>query len=161
VSPLYFGLFNPSHYSPSPLHLPSPHFSPAFNTHPYILHLHILWYAISLMLYHSLPFPLPQFHGAVQLLHTCSTSEFVYDHAWFCAYVCLLDLSSVDERKCSAFVFLILANFTYIMSSNCIHLPSNPMSFSLWLSNTPLCIYHNFLIHSSVVEHLHYSQKPS
>jgi hypothetical protein len=25
---------------------------------------------------------------------------------------------------------------------------------SLWLSNSPLCIYHNFMIHSSVVGHL-------
>jgi hypothetical protein len=32
----------------------TPHFSTAFNTHPYILYLHILWYEILLMLYHSL-----------------------------------------------------------------------------------------------------------
>jgi hypothetical protein len=38
-----------------------------------------------------------------------------------------------------------------MMSSTCIHLPSNPCHYSLWLSNTPLCIYHNFLIHSLVV----------
>jgi hypothetical protein len=30
-----------------------PNFSPAFNTHAYILCLHILWYAILLVLYHS------------------------------------------------------------------------------------------------------------
>jgi hypothetical protein len=33
---------------------PTPHFSTAFSTHPYVLHLHILWYAILLMLYRSL-----------------------------------------------------------------------------------------------------------
>jgi hypothetical protein len=33
---------------------PTPHFSTSFNTHSYILHLHILWYVILLILYHSL-----------------------------------------------------------------------------------------------------------
>jgi hypothetical protein len=39
VSLLSFGPFNPSHCSPSPLHLPPP-ISPAFSAHPYVLHLH-------------------------------------------------------------------------------------------------------------------------
>jgi hypothetical protein len=40
-------------------------------------------------------FSFPSFsksHKVVPLLQTHSTSEFVYDHACFCAYVCLLDL---------------------------------------------------------------------
>jgi hypothetical protein len=60
---------------------PIPHFSTAFNTHPYI---HTFTsYAILLMRYHSLLLSLfPKIHRVVPLLQTCSTSEFVYDHAW-------------------------------------------------------------------------------
>jgi hypothetical protein len=69
---------------------PSPCFSTAFSTHLYILYLHILWYAKLLMPCHSLFLSLfPEFHRAVPLLSTRSTSEFVYDHACFCVYVYL------------------------------------------------------------------------
>jgi hypothetical protein len=44
-------------------------------------------------------------HKAVPLFQTCPTSEFVYDHACFCVYVYLSDLSSMYERKHVAFVF--------------------------------------------------------
>jgi hypothetical protein len=61
------------------------------------------------------PFSFPsfsEFHRAVPLLQSCSTSEFVYDHA--CFYICLsLDPSSTYERNHVAFVFLSLAYFTY------------------------------------------------
>jgi hypothetical protein len=60
-----------------------PCFATAFNTHSHILYFHLLWYAILLMLYHSLS----KFHRVVLLLQTCSTSEFVHDHACFCVYV--------------------------------------------------------------------------
>jgi hypothetical protein len=54
VSIIYFGPFNPFHYSPYPLpHTPPPFFI-AFNTHPHIIYLHILCYVTLLMLYHSL-----------------------------------------------------------------------------------------------------------
>jgi hypothetical protein len=47
----------------------------------------------------------------------------------------------VYERKHVAFVFLSLAYFINIMSSNCIHLPSNHMLlFFLWLNKTSLFI---------------------
>jgi hypothetical protein len=52
VSILYFGPFNPFHYSPLPLYLPY-HFSTAFKTHHYIPYLHVLCYEILLMLCHS------------------------------------------------------------------------------------------------------------
>jgi hypothetical protein len=43
-----------------------------------------------LMLYHFLFLSLlPWFHKVVPLLQTCSTSEFEYDHAWFCVHVYL------------------------------------------------------------------------
>jgi hypothetical protein len=38
----------------TPLPPTTSHFSAAFSTHPYILYLHVLWYAILLMLSHSL-----------------------------------------------------------------------------------------------------------
>jgi hypothetical protein len=60
----------------------------------------------------ALWFSFPEFHRVIPLLQTCSTSEFVYDHACFCICVLSLDLSSTYERKHVAFVFLILANFT-------------------------------------------------
>jgi hypothetical protein len=37
---------------------------------------------------------------------------FVYDHAYFCVHVCLLDRAFIYERKDVAFVFLSLAYFT-------------------------------------------------
>jgi hypothetical protein len=46
----------------------------------------------------SVSFSFPKFQRVV-LLQTCSTSEFVRDHACFCVYVCLLDLYSMYERK--------------------------------------------------------------
>jgi hypothetical protein len=51
VCPLW--VYNPFYYSSLPLYHPPPFFN-IFNTHPYILYLHILWYVILLMLYHSL-----------------------------------------------------------------------------------------------------------
>jgi hypothetical protein len=74
VGVLYFGLFNPFECSPLPLYLP-PHFSTAFSTHAYILYLHISWYAVLMMLYHSLL--LSHLHGVprvVALLQTCFPS---------------------------------------------------------------------------------------
>jgi hypothetical protein len=114
VGTLYFGLFNPFHYSPLPLYLPPPIFQ---QLSIYILILststsYVLWYywcSIILFSFHSFP----KFHRIVPLLKSCSTSEFVYDHACFCVYVYLLDLSSMYERKHVAFVFLSLANLTY------------------------------------------------
>jgi hypothetical protein len=80
---LFFGLFNTFCYSPLPLYLLS-----AFSTHPYVLYLHILCYAILIMLSHFLFLSFfPQFHREVPLLQTCYTSEFLYDHACFCIYV--------------------------------------------------------------------------
>jgi hypothetical protein len=62
----------------SPTHLPTtPYFSTAFSTHPYILYLHILCYAILLVLYHFFFFPsFPNFYSLITLcmqplLHFC------------------------------------------------------------------------------------------
>jgi hypothetical protein len=45
----------------------------------------IYWCCISLFFFLSFS----KFHRVVPLLETCSTSEFVYDHACFCAYIYL------------------------------------------------------------------------
>jgi hypothetical protein len=43
----------------------------------------------------------PEFHRVVALLQTCSTSEFVHDHACFCVYVYLwLYLPRMRENMC-------------------------------------------------------------
>jgi hypothetical protein len=113
VGILYFGLFNPFHALPYSF-TSHPHYSTAFSTHPYILYLHrcnILWYYWwSIILFSFLSFP--EFHRAIPVLQTCSTSEFVYDHTCFAVYVYLLDLSSTYGRKHVAFFFLSLAHFT-------------------------------------------------
>jgi hypothetical protein len=72
VGVLYFGLFNPFHYSPLPLYLPHPIFQ-VFNTHPYILYLHMVC-DITDALSFSFPFPLSlssieQFHCYKHVLH--------------------------------------------------------------------------------------------
>jgi hypothetical protein len=47
---------------------PTPSFSTAFNTHPCILYLHILWYAILLISIILFSFPcFPEFHRVVTL----------------------------------------------------------------------------------------------
>jgi hypothetical protein len=79
----------------------------------------------------------PEFHRVVPLLQICSTSEFVYDHACFCACVYLWIYLLPMWLLCFWFWVASLN----MMSSNCIRLPSSHMSLFLWLSNTPLCIY--------------------
>jgi hypothetical protein len=123
-------------------------------------------FTILLMLYHSLFLSLlPEFHRAVLLLQTCSTSEFVCDQVCFCVRVYLLDLSSTHERKHVAFVFLSFffsaSQFSFILFGLCVsepgllHLTLCPPTVSIylqtkcclyswWLSKTPLCIYATF-----------------
>jgi hypothetical protein len=118
------------------------HFSTAFNTHPYILYLHILCYVILLMLYRSLFHSLcPWVTYSSSTVTNMSTSEFVHDHACFCVYVYVwICLPCMRENMQPLCFWAWLTSLTMI-SSNCTHLPSNLMSLFLWLSNTPLCIY--------------------
>jgi hypothetical protein len=150
----YYGLFNPFEYLPLPLYLPPPSLSTAFNTHPYILYLHILWYALLLMLYHSLFLSLFKFHRVVPLFQICSTSEFYMIMLVLC--VCLsLDLSSTYERKHVSFVFLSLANFTEHDVLQLHPFIFNPMSLFLVAELYSIVyIHHKFMIHSLVVGHL-------
>jgi hypothetical protein len=104
VSLLDFCPFNPFHCSPL-----------AFISHPPFLNSfrytflaplpsQVLCLIILLMCHHSLFLPLlSEFHRVGPLLQTCSTYEFVYDHACFCVYVYLLDLSSMNREKTCGF----------------------------------------------------------
>jgi hypothetical protein len=101
VSILYFGLFNPFHYSPLPL----PSHPPFFNSFQYILlyfclhRCYVLQYCWCSIIIFSVS-SIPKSHSVVLLLQTCYTYKFVYDHVWFlCVYVYLLNLSSMYERK--------------------------------------------------------------
>jgi hypothetical protein len=72
----YSGPFKPSYY-------PSYHFT----SHPTYFNCstftsHVLQYYWCSIIFFSFSF-LPEFHKIVILLQTCSTSEFVCDHAWF------------------------------------------------------------------------------
>jgi hypothetical protein len=111
--------------------------------HPYILYLHrhnVLQYCWCSIILFSFP-SFPKFHRVVPLLLTCSTYEFVYDYACFLC-ICLLWIYLPHMREnmwpLSFCAWLTSLN---MMSSSCIHLPSNHMSLFLWLSKTPLCVF--------------------
>jgi hypothetical protein len=118
MSILYFGPFNPFHCSPSSL--PShPHYSAAFSTHPYVLYLHkcdVLWYYWCSIILFSFPY-------YKHVLHLN-----MWSHLFLCIHLSL-DLSSTYERKRG--LFLSWLTSLNMMSSNCIHFPSNHMSFFL------------------------------
>jgi hypothetical protein len=83
----------------------------------------------------------PEFHRAVPLLQTCSTTEFACDHVHFCVYVFLGSIFHIWEKNMHLLYFWSWLTSLNTKSSNCIHLPSNPVSLLLWLSNTSLCSY--------------------
>jgi hypothetical protein len=65
----YFGLFIPFYYYHLPLYFPCPLLSRAVITHSSFLYLLMLWYAILLMVYHSLFCSL-----SLWVPYTCSTA---------------------------------------------------------------------------------------
>jgi hypothetical protein len=121
---------------------PIPLFSTAFNTQLYVLGLHrcyVLWYCWCSIILFSFP-SFPEFHRVVPLLQTCSTYEIVHDY--FYVYVYLLDLSSTpcmreNMRLLSFWVWLTSLNMSPPMASIYLQITYH---YSLWLSNTPLCI---------------------
>jgi hypothetical protein len=73
----------------------------------------------------------PEFHRVVPLLQTCPTTEFVFDNACFCVYVYLwIHLPPMRENM-HLLCFWFWLTSLKMMSSNCIHLPSNPISLFL------------------------------
>jgi hypothetical protein len=55
----------------------------------YLLPSHLILHDITGVLFLFSFSSFPEFHRAVPLLQTCSTSEFLYHHACFCAYLYL------------------------------------------------------------------------
>jgi hypothetical protein len=109
------------------------------------------WCSIILFFFPSFP----EFHRVVPLLQTSSTFEFVYNCAYFCIYVCLqIYLPLIKENIC-LLCFWSYLNSLSMISSSCIHLPSNSMSLFLMAKYyTIMYMYYNFMNHSSVLGHL-------
>jgi hypothetical protein len=118
-----------SNILPYPFTSQPPHFLTVFDTQPHVLYLHILWYEYywcSVILFSFLSFP--KFHRVAPLLQIFSTIEFVYDHACFWVYVYLwIYLSHMRENICLLCFWSWLTSLNMV-SSNCIHLPLNPMA---------------------------------
>jgi hypothetical protein len=78
----------------------------------------------------SLYFPFHDYHTVVPLLQTCSTSEFVYDHACF-VYVYLWIYLPHTRENMHLLCFWSRLTSLSVMFSTCIHLSSNPVSLFL------------------------------
>jgi hypothetical protein len=90
------------------------------------------------MLCHSLFLSLfPQ----VPLLHTCSTTEFVYHHASFCKYIYPWICRPRMRENMRLLCFWSWLTSLNMMSSSSSIYHQTPCHYSLWLSNSPLCIY--------------------
>jgi hypothetical protein len=129
---LYFGSFNPYHYSILHLYLLSPIFQ-QFSLYILIsstFTCHVMQYYWGCIILFSFP-SFPMFHRVLPLLHTSSTSEFVYDHACFCVYVYLWIYLPRMRENMRLLCFWSWLTSLNKMSSNCIHLPSNHMSLFL------------------------------
>jgi hypothetical protein len=97
--------------------LPTAPFSTAFNTHSYIICLHRC-YVLQYYWCSIIPFSFPSFsevHRVKLWKFTITNMLYRWVFMWSCLFLCMclfLDLSSTDERKCVACVFLSLAYFT-------------------------------------------------
>jgi hypothetical protein len=132
VGVLYFGLFSLFEYSSLPFYFPSPVFQ--------LLSIHIftsstftpydMWYYwCSIILFSFLSFS--EFHRVVPLKQMCSTTEFVYDHAYFCVYIYSWIYLPCMKENMHLLCFWSWITSLNMMFSNSIHLPSNPMSLFL------------------------------
>jgi hypothetical protein len=106
VSILYFGLFNPFHYSSLPLYLPAPPFQP-LSIHILIFPTftsYVMWYYWCSIIFPSFP-SFSEFQRVVPLLQMSSTYEFIYDH--FCCCVCLSfgSIFHIWEKTCDHCLF--------------------------------------------------------
>jgi hypothetical protein len=96
-----------------------------------------------------------KFHSVVPVLQTCSIYEFAYDHACFLyMFIFWIYLPHMKENMWHLSFGGWLTSLN-IMSSNCIHVPSNHVII-LYGWEKLHCVYkhHIFLIHSSVLWHL-------
>jgi hypothetical protein len=102
VSIFYFGPFNPFHSFVLLLYLP------LFIIQEFSVHILISSTFTDVMFYDVVDtlsfFFFLKFYSVVSVLQICFACEFLYDHAYFCVYVYILDLSSTYK----VFVFLLL-----------------------------------------------------
>jgi hypothetical protein len=87
------------------------------------------YYCCSVILFSFLSFP--EFHRVATMLQRCSTTEFVYDRVCFCVYVYLWIYLPHMRENMRILCFWSWLTSLNMMSSHCIHLPSNSMSLFL------------------------------
>jgi hypothetical protein len=119
VHVLCFGLFNPSEYCP--LHL----YFQQLSIHICISSTFTSVVCNIMVFFFFLAFP--EFHRVVILLQACST----IDHVWFCVYVYLWIYLPHMRENMHLLCFWSWLTLLNMISSNCIQLPSNPMSLFL------------------------------
>jgi hypothetical protein len=123
---------------------PSPHFSTAFNTHPYILYLHrcyVLWYFWCSIIHFSFPWG-PESSSTITNIFHISICIWSCSFFWMCSPfgsvfhvwektcgLCLSDLGLLHLTWCPPIAF---------------NYPQTTCHYSLWLSKTPLCINTKF-----------------
>jgi hypothetical protein len=142
VNVLYFGPFNPMHYSSLPLPSNPSHYSTTFNTYHYILYRHrcnvfqYCWLSLSIFFPSS-----PKFHYYKHVLHmSLCMIMFAFVHMFI--FSIYLPHKRENMRPLSFWTWLTSLD---IMYSNCVHLPSTPWCHSsLWLNKTPLYIHTTF-----------------
>jgi hypothetical protein len=137
VGVLYFGSFNPFHYSPLPLYLPLPIFQ-QLSIHTLIsstFTCYVLWYYWCSIILFSLP-SFPEFQRVV--LHL---SLYII---MLVLCVCLSFVSTTYERKRGLCVSEPgLLHLTWCPPFASIYLQTT-YHYSLWLSRTPLCMHTTF-----------------
>jgi hypothetical protein len=141
-------VFSPFKYSPLPLYLlPVPVFqqlsiyiliSSTFTSYG------MRYYWCSIIPFSILSFP--EFHRVVLRLQTCFTTAFVYDHACFCVYVYLWICPPRMRENMHLSCFWSWLTSLNMMSSSCIHLPSNPMSLFLVLNKFYIRVHRLFYL---------------
>jgi hypothetical protein len=103
---------------------------------------YVMWHYWCSIIVFSFP-SFPEVHRVVPLLQTCFTSEFVYNSC-FCVYVYIGSILSVWKKTWSCCVLDPgLLHLTQCPPIASIYLQTT-CHYSLWLSNTSLCIYTTF-----------------
>jgi hypothetical protein len=132
--------FNPFHFSPSPLYLPSP-FSTAFKTHPYILSLHrcyISQYCWCSVILFSSPPPWSSIEWSHYYKHVLCINFYMIVHGFVYMFIFWIYLPHMREHMWPV-------SFWACVAMPCFHFPPFVNSFSLWI------FIHEFLHHFFLV----------